>query len=147
MWGDLRLALRQLTLAPGYSLVCMLALALGIGATSTAFTAFNGVVLKPIPGIQEPEGVMAVTMFHEAQPDGEMGLSYPDYEDLKAGLQRLEGVAVHQERTFILTDREKPERFLGSSISASTFRLLRVAPLLGRDFLPEEEEAVDGLSL
>lgn len=144
MWGDLRLALRQLTLAPGYSLVCMLALALGIGATSTAFTAFNGVVLKPIPGIQEPEGVMAVTMFHEAQPDGEMGLSYPDYEDLKAGLQRLEGVAVHQERTFILTDREKPERFLGSSISASTFRLLRVAPLLGRDFLPEEEEAVDG---
>jgi putative ABC transport system permease protein len=139
MWGDFRLALRQLTLAPGYSLVCILALALGIGATSTAFTAFNAVVLKPMPWIQESGGVMALTLIHEVQPEGEMGLSYPDYEDLGRLVTRLEGVAVHQERTFILTDSEKPERYLGSSISASTFRLLRVAPVVGRDFLPEEE--------
>jgi putative ABC transport system permease protein len=139
MWGDFRLALRQLTLTPGYSLVCILALALGIGATSTAFTAFNAVVLKPLPWIREPAGVMALTLFHQGQPEGDMGLSYPDYEDLRRLVTRMDGIAVHQERTFILTDSEKPERYLGGSISASTFRLLRVAPVVGRDFLPEEE--------
>jgi putative ABC transport system permease protein len=139
MWGDFRLALRQLTLTPGYSLVCILALALGIGATSTAFTAFNAVVLKPMPWIQESGGVMALTLFHQVQAEGEMGLSYPDYEDLRRLVTRMDGIAVHQERTFILTDSEKPERYLGSSVSASAFRLLRVAPVVGRDFLPEEE--------
>lgn len=139
MYSDFRQAVRQLTLAPGYSIVCILALALGIGAASTAFTAFNAVLLKPIPLLRDADSVVSVSLFHESQPDGAMGLSHPDYVDLNAMSERLEGVVVHQPRTYILTDREQPERLLGSSISARTFGLLGVKPILGRDFLPEEE--------
>lgn len=145
MSGDLRLALRQLLLAPGFSAICILALGLGIGAASTTFTAFHATLLRPMPLVRDPDRLVAVVMHPAAQPGDDMGLSLPDYLELDRTLTRVEGVAVHQARTFILTGRTGPVRAGGSAISARTFGILGVPPALGRDFRPDEDDPASPL--
>jgi putative ABC transport system permease protein len=136
---NLRLGFRLIAKQPLFSGVAILAIALGIGAVTSAFSIFNSILLRPLPLIADQERLVAVMQTLRKEPDGNMGLCYPDYRELKRQSQTLEGVIGVQQRTFILTDGETPERLLGCSISAGAFSLLGVQPVLGRDLLPAEE--------
>ncbi|MEY2531918.1 MAG: hypothetical protein QOI96_2003 [Verrucomicrobiota bacterium] len=140
MISDLRYAVRVLVKSPGFTLIAVLAVALGIGASTTMFSAINALLLRPMPLIQDQDRLVYISQYFTKQPDQDAGTSFPDYLEFKKQVTTLEGFAAIQEATFIVSDGEKPERYLGGQISAEAFSFLGVQPILGRQFRPEEDE-------
>jgi putative ABC transport system permease protein len=136
---DLRYGLRMLVKNPGFTIVAVIALALGIGANSAIFSVVNTVLLRPLP-YKDPGQLM---MVWEDAP--EMGFprntpSPPNFLDWRAQNTVFQGMAAMAPRSFNLTGAGEPERFDGRRVSASIFSLLGVEPQLGRTFLPEEDQ-------
>ena len=140
MIHDLRYALRMLIKTPAFAIVAILAVALGIGASTTSFSIVNGVLLRPFPFIQSQERLVYLTQYFAKTPDQDNSMSFPDFLEIKKQATTLEAFGAWTDATFIITNGEKPERFLGSNISASTFSFLGVQPILGRQFRPEEDD-------
>src|SRR6476659_5675055 len=140
MLRDLRYASRMLVKAPGFTAIAVLAVALGIGASTTMFSAINALLLRPMPYIQDQERLVSISEFFAKKPDENAGTAFPDYLDWKKNVTTLDGIAAIQEVTFILSGGDKPERYLGGQISADAFSFLGVQPILGRHFRPEEDD-------
>ena len=138
MMRDLTFALRMLVKAPVFAIIAILAVALGIGASTVSFSLVNAVLLRPFPFMQNQERVVHITQYFAKTPDQDNGLSFPDFLEIKKQASTLEGFGAWQEATFIITNGETPDRFLGANISAETFSFLGVQPILGRNFRPEE---------
>ena len=139
MLRDLRYACRMLVKTPGFTIIAILAIALGIGASTTMFSSINALLLRPMPLIQDQDRLVAVSEFFAKVPDQNSGTAFPDYLDWKKQVTTLEGIAAIQEATFIVSGGDKPERYLGGQISADAFSFLGVQPILGRLFRPEED--------
>src|SRR6266550_6738490 len=139
MLGQLRIAARMLVKTPAFTLVAVLALALGIGATTTVFSAVNALLVKPWPYMNDQERILYFTQYFTKHTDLDAGLSYPDFLEFKKQATTLEGIGAAEDATFILAGSEKPERYLGSFISADTFSFLGAQPILGRLFRPDED--------
>ena len=135
LWQDIRYAVRILRRAPGFTLIAILTLALGIGATTAIFSFVNGVLLRPLP-YHQPERLV---WFLETQP-GLTGapFSAPEFLDYQAQNHTFEQMAAVRSLGFNLTGRGEPERLRGSVVSANYFAVLGIAPKLGRTFLAEE---------
>src|SRR5437868_9203748 len=141
MWNDLRFAARMLVKTPAFTIIAGLALALGIGASTTTFSVVNALLLKPWPYIQDQERVLYVSeYFPKISSDHDNGVAYPDYLDYRKQATTLEGVGTTTIATMILSDGEKPERYLGAFITADAFSFLGVKPILGRIFRAEEDQ-------
>src|SRR6266852_4327119 len=135
---DIRLALRQLAKSPGFTIVAVLTLALGIAANTAIFSAVDAVLLHPLPFPQSYQLVsITKTMpkFELFQSHGS-ALDFFDYRSQSKAFSEMAGIERGQ---FNLTGDRQPERIPGMRISASLFRLLGVAPVLGRPFTAEEE--------
>ena len=137
-WQDARYAARVLLKNPGFTLVAVLALALGIGANSAIFSVVNAVLLRPLP-YAEPERL--VTVWEDDTKGGfpkdtPAAANYIDWRDQN---QVFEGMAAIADQSYNLTGAGEPERLDGRSVSASLFPLLGVEPQLGRAFLPQED--------
>jgi predicted permease len=135
---DLRFALRLLRKNPGFTLVAVLCLAVGIGANTTIFSIVNAVLLRPFP-CPDPDRV--VSLF-ESQPRGETqrtGLSYLNYLDLARQNGVFSEIAAFKEKSLTFTGLDEPERVAAQAISASLFPLLGVQPQKGRNFRPEDD--------
>ncbi len=135
---DLRYALRTLFKKPGFTLVAVLSLALGIGLNTTIFSVVNAVLLKRVP-VQDPERLVEVY----SSPTEEFPYvtsSYPDYRDLKDGADAFEGLAAHAFVRGIFSRDGKSELVMGEVVTGNYFDVLGVEPQLGRTFLPEEDE-------
>ena len=130
----------MLVKAPGFTIIAVLAVALGIGASTTMFSAINALLLRPMPYIQDQERLVAVSEFITKDPGHDAGTAFPDYLDWKKNATTLDGIAAIQEATFIITGGDKPERYLGGQISADAFSFMGVQPILGRLFRPEEDD-------
>ncbi len=130
----------MLVKTPGFTMIAILAVALGIGASTTMFSSINALLLRPMPLIQDQDRLIAVSEFFTKTPDQEAGTSFPDYLEWKKNVTTLDGIAAITEATFIITGGDKPERYLGGQISADAFSFLGVQPILGRQFRPEEDE-------
>jgi putative ABC transport system permease protein len=130
----------MLVKTPGFTAIAVLAIALGIGASTTMFSSINALLLRPMPLIQDQERLLSVSEFFTKVPDQNAGTSFPDYLEWKKNATTLDGIAAASEATFIITGGDKPERYLGGLISADTFSFLGVQPILGRQFRPEEDE-------
>jgi putative ABC transport system permease protein len=130
----------MLVKTPGFTLISILAVALGIGASTTMFSSINALLLRPLPLIQDQERLIAVSEYFTKQPDQNAGTAFPDYLDWKKQVTTLDGIAAIQAATFIVSGGDKPERYLGGQISADTFSFLGVQPILGRQFRPEEDQ-------
>ena len=141
MIADFKYAIRLLVKTPGFTIIAVLAIALGIGASTTAFSIVNAVLLRPFPFMQNQERLVYVTSYSPKTPEDDNELSFPDYVDIKKQATTLDGFGVWQNATFIITSGDTPERFLGANITAETFSFLGVQPILGRNFRPEEERA------
>jgi len=137
---DLRFALRTLLKSPGFAIVAVLCIAIGIGANTTIFSVVQAVLLRPFP-YADPDRIVAV---HEIQPKNDVdraGLSYLDYQDLREQSRSFSQIAAYAERsvTFSGSGAEEPERVMGASVSAGLFPLLGVKPILGSYFREEDD--------
>nr|MBA3834226.1 ABC transporter permease [Chthoniobacterales bacterium] len=138
MLREFRYALRLLIKTPAFSVIAILAIALGIGLSTTMFSSVNALLLRPMPLLQDQERLLFASQYFPKQPDND-AMALPDYREFKKA-STLEGLAAWQELTVIVSDGERPLRYLGAQISADAFSLLRVQPILGRSFRVEEDQ-------
>jgi predicted permease len=130
---DLRFSMRVLAKNPGFTILTILTLALGIGANSTIFSWINSTLLNPIPGATRTSELASVMKGDEDE------LSYLDYKDLRDANQSFSGLAAYKMGAMDLTGAGRPERVWGTLASANYFDVLGVHLLLGRGFLPAED--------
>src|SRR5438477_1604048 len=141
MWNDLRFGARMLVKTPACTIIAGLALALGIGASTTTFSVINALLLKPWPYIQDQSRVLYISeYFPKVSSDHDAGVSYPDYVDFKQQAKTLEGFGTTSTATMILSDGEQPDRYLGAFITADAFSFLGAKPVLGRTFRADEDQ-------
>ena len=141
-WQDVRYSLRMIAKAPGYAAIAILTLALGIGANTTIFSWINSTLLNPIPGLGSPSEVVALSLGRGT--DNPFPFTYPDFEAMRDGQRSFVGLTATNIAPMSLTGKGKPERVWGMVASANYFDLLGVRPILGRGFLPDEDNKPGG---
>ncbi|MBO0858830.1 MAG: ABC transporter permease [Chloracidobacterium sp.] len=138
-WQDLRYGARMLMKKPGFTLIAVITLALGIGANTAIFSVVNAVLLRPLP-FEEPERVVMV--WHkgaEAAGGDRTPLAAADLLDWRAQSHSFDAIAAFSFASFNVTGREAPERALGVGVTSNFFSMLGVKAALGRAFLPDED--------
>jgi len=138
LWQDLRYSGRILLKHPGFTLIAVLTLGLGIGANTAIFSIVNAVLLRPFP-YEAPEQLV-IPGESLTGTRGNSTLSYPNFADWKDDRKVFTAAsAVRSNENFNLTGSGEPERLQGRLVSAGFFSLLGIKPLLGRDFLAEDD--------
>jgi putative ABC transport system permease protein len=130
----------MLVKTPGFTVIAVLAIALGIGASTTMFSAINALLLRPMPLMPDQDRLVSISEFFVKNPDQNAGTAFPDYLEWRKSVTTLDGIAAIDQLTCIISGSGKPERYLGGYISADAFSFLGVPPILGRQFRPEEDE-------
>ncbi len=132
LWGDLRYALRQLMANPGFTLVVVITLALGIGANSAVFSVLNGLFLRVLP-VPHPERV--VTFSDDSH-------SWPDYLAYREQAKSFESLSTSFGLLFTanLNSSHPPQHVYGSLVTGNFLTTLGIKPGLGRAFLPDEDQ-------
>ena len=139
LWQDLRYGARMLVKNPGFTLVAVITLALGIGANTTIFSVVNAVWLRPLP---YPEADQLALVTHRNMKQGaNFELTPAGYFDLREQSKTIGQLAAYVSRDFNLTGAGEPERLQGQLVSASLFPLLKVSPLFGRVFTEADDRA------
>ncbi len=142
LWQDVRYAFRMLLKSPGFSAIAVLTLALGIGANSTIFSWINSTLLNPIPGAANTGNILAFTSGGNSRVP--VPFSYPDFLDLSKRTTSFSSLTGSSIYPLNLTGKAKPERTWGTLVSANYFDFLGVHPVVGRGFLPAEDEKPGG---
>ena len=140
--NDLRFALRQLRKSPGFTLIAVLTLALGIGANTAIFSVIYAVLLRPLP-YPESEKLMIVSETDANQP--QISVAFPDYVDWKRDNTSFEEIALSRRESFSLSGLQGrvPEQISGALVSSNFFKVIGLKPQLGRSFT-EDEDRVGG---
>ena len=136
---DLRYAARMLLRNPGFTLVAVVTLALGIGANTAIFSVVHAVLLRPLP-YPESEQLAWVWMDNRKEGIHEDITSWPNFVDWRTQNQVFEGLAGVRDRTFNLTGSGEPEELRGANVTINFFDLMRVNPKTGRGFTSDEEQ-------
>jgi len=142
LWSDVKYAVRMWSRSPGFVAVAALTLALGIGANTTMFSIVNATLLRPLP-LPESGRLMVLWQSQVKDPTDYNIVSLPNYRDWLARSTSFANIALFDSagRGYNLTSNGEPEQVSGLRVTASFFKVLGVAPMLGRTFLPEEEDA------
>ncbi len=136
---DVRYGLRMLIKNPAFTTIAVLALALGIGANSAIFSVVNTLLLRPLP--YKNPGQLVVIWESAAHLGFPKNTPSPaNFLDWQKQATLFEGMAAFAERSFNLTGVGEPERLDGRRVSANLFDLLGVKPVLGRNFVPDEDK-------
>jgi predicted permease len=136
---DVRYALRTLRRAPGFALVAVLVLAIGIGATTAMYSLVDAMLVRGLPYAEADRLVVLIGNVQRAGGVERRGNSYPDHVDWRARATSFEDMAAYTTLTATLQGAEDPERIVGEAVSAPYFNLLGVSPTHGRGFTPEED--------
>jgi putative ABC transport system permease protein len=141
MLNDLRYALRTLLKSPGFTIVAVLALALGSGVNTAIFSVIDAVLLRPLPF---PNSARLVQMNEQAtgiaaQNLRPISLSYPNFLDLRDRSRAFEKIAGYRERGMNLTGSDRAIRVSGIQVNWEFFDLTGARPLIGRGFSPAED--------
>src|SRR5262245_49604712 len=140
IWQDVRHGARMLAKNPGFSLVAIMSIAIGVGANAAMFSIADGLILRPL-AVPAPGELITVSA---TTPTGEVrssGISYPDYADMRSRARRFSGLAATRfvNATLARQRDDSAQSTFGLAVSANLFDLLRVQPVLGRAFLPDED--------
>ncbi len=134
--SDLKYAIRTLASSPWFTLTAITVIALGIGATTAAFSVTDFVLIRPLP-FADPDRL--VKLWETTPGYGRMELSAPNYRDWKAAATSFESMGTyHFDEATMMTGSE-PRRFNGTAVSADLFPTLGVSPLLGRAFTADDD--------
>jgi putative ABC transport system permease protein len=133
---DLKFAVRMLVKSPGFTVVAILTLALGIGANTAIFSIVNAVLLRPLPFKNSSQLVVLRETYKIV---GNVSVSYPDFLDWRQQSDSFAAMSVINNVNFNLSGVAQPESIDGYAVSPNFLALLGVRPVLGRDLLPSEE--------
>src|SRR4051812_34984713 len=137
LWQDLRFAARLLIKDKAFTAVAIIALSLGIGVNATVFTFVNAVLIRGLP-FHDPDRIVIVTSRDGRGRD--RFASYADFQDWRAATRTFSALSASAGATMNLSEEGRtPERFKGNYASANAFVAIGQLPLLGRDFLPEDD--------
>ena len=145
--NELRFAFRQLQKSPSFTIVAVLALAIGIGANTAIFSVVNAVLLKPLPYPNEQELVTVAGADKREAPAAASitrSISFPDFFDLRAQNKSFAHLAVHRASSVALGGGGEAQSLRGQRVSSEFFDVLGVQPIMGRGFRPDEEKAGGG---
>src|ERR1700720_4737500 len=139
---DLRFAIRQLLKSPGFTLLALITLALGIGLNTAIFSLINVLFLRGLP-FKEPGRVLH--MYSNAKDRNllELAVSAPRYQHYRDGQTMFDGFGAENVFAFTLTGLGDPVQLFGGKVTSNYFDVLGVRPIRGRNFLPNEEEGAD----
>src|SRR2546423_7041774 len=134
---DVRYAVRMLLKSPAFSLIAVLALALGIGANTAIFSVFNGMLWRPLP-VKDPQQIVAVAMKSHSV-DFPLNLSYPDFQDYRQLRNVFSDLVLYAPTPVNLgAEKGRPERAWAELVSGNYFSVLGLEPARGRTFAPDE---------
>ena len=137
---DLRFGFRTLSKNPGFTVVAITALALGIGVNATVFSLSNAVLFKNLP-FANSDHVLYLISTNSTKPRWYNAFSYPDFLELRAQLKSFDAVGASSQVSANISDHTaSPEGYNGARVSANTFSLIGQKPVAGRDFLPADEQ-------
>src|SRR6185503_103236 len=136
--NDLKFGLRMMARSPGFTLVALITIALGIGANTAIFSVVNTVLLRPLP-YQDPDKL--VVLWEKQDQIDQQSPSLPDFIDWRERNQSFEQMAVARRDNINLTGAGEPERLLVRQVTANFFATLGVTPQIGQSFSTDEEHA------
>jgi predicted permease len=142
MLNDIRFALRQLRKSPGFTSLAVLTLALGIGMNTAIFSLIQDLFLRGLP-FSEPQRVVRIYGESKERDLKQMPSSVPKFWHYRDGQSVFSSIAADWGNGFIMTGSGEPVQLLGGNVTANYFELLGIHPILGRNFLPEEESKGD----
>ena len=140
LFHDLRFGARMLFKNPGFTLIAVVTLALGIGANTAIFSLVNAVLLRALP-YPEPERLVRFWEINPGRGWLEFAASAPNFADWRKQQSVCEQLAAYEFNTFNFTGSGEPERVAALRVTANLFSVLGVAPAHGRNFLPEDEQS------
>src|SRR5271165_41218 len=135
---DLRFGLRMLRRNPGFSILAILCLTLGIGANAAVFSWAEGILFRPYPTVTHQERLLALAGTARGEA-GATALSWPDFADLQRSCTLFDSFFVSKIMGTTLSIGDRAERSIGSIVSANYFDAIGVHPILGRGFEPGED--------
>ena len=134
---DIRYGMRSLLRQPGFAVIAVVTLALGIGINAALFSVVNGVLLNPLP-FPEPEQLVVLD---QSKPNFETGaIPYPNFLDLRKENKTFSAMTISRGTAFSLIGVGEPERVNGRYVSADFCSVFGITPVVGRPFLPHEDE-------
>jgi predicted permease len=136
--SDFRAALRALRKSPAFTLVAVVTIAVGIGATTTLFSVYDRLVLNPVT-IPHPSSLVAIWTRNQALNFNAPALSWPRYEDLRDHAKSFSSIGISAFDNFTLTGNGDPEQLNGQRVSATFFPTLGILPVRGRNFTADED--------
>ena len=139
LFQDIRYALRGLLRQPGFTLIAVLSLALGIGANTAMFSLVNAVLLKPLQ-YSEPDRLVVLWEANPTLDTGQDDVAVANFVDWKTQNKVFDEMAALSFRSFNITGDGEPEKVMAYGATANFFPLLGATPALGRNFLPEEDK-------
>ncbi len=140
--NDLKFALRQLRKSPAFTLIAVITLALGIGLNTTIFSLINDLFLRGLP-FKEPSRVVHMFAGNKSRNVVDIPISAPRFQHYREGQTLFDGFAAENLFAFTLTGLGDPVQIFGGRVTPNYFDVLGVRPMLGRNFLPQEEEGAD----
>ena len=141
LWQDVRYGIRRLAHSPGFTIVAVLTLALGIGANTAIFSVIDAVLLRPLPF---PQASRLVSVRPVDTVRGGVPLnssSYPDFFDWRSENRVFSGITAFRDSDFTLTGIPQPRHLTGEMVTTGFFMTLGVRPQIGRAFRPEDRRA------
>src|SRR5437773_1787164 len=142
MISDLKYALRTLAKTPGFTIIAVFTLALAIGANTAIFSLINDLFLRGLP-FKEPSRVVHLFGGDKSRDIVDIGVSTPRFQHFRDGQTVFDGLAAENFFLFTLTGVGDPVQVFGGRLTANYFEMLGARPILGRNFLPQEEEGAD----
>ena len=139
LWQDLRYGARMLMKKPGFTLIAVVTLALGIGANAAIFTVINAALFKPLPYVDESR-LVVLREYRTDDAQASKGVSYLNFKDWQAQSRSFETMALANLDTATFKADGEPLRVDGAIVSTEFFKTLGIAPLLGRAFEPSDEQ-------
>ena len=138
-WSDIRYATRSLAATPGFTVVAVVALALGIGADTAIFTIIKGAFTWNL-GLDHIDRIMWITAANADAHTFDWAISYPDFRDYRARAKSLEGVAAYRfSPSNIAYDKGLPERMSNAQVSGNSFAVSEYTAAMGRTFVDSDE--------
>ena len=137
---DLKYGLRMLTKSPGFTIVAVLTLALGIGANTAIFSLIDSVLLRPLP-YKNPDQLVAISGTNTETGLAGVLVSFTRFQHLEQQSHVLDKLAGFASMNMSLTGRGEPEQVAAGRVTGNLFNVLGTTPALGRDFLPSEDQA------
>ena len=145
-WRDVRFAMRGLLRSPAFTAIAVLTLAIGIGANTAIFSVVYSVLLRPL-AYAEPQRLISIRAAYAGTGAQDIPASQPEYNDLLQGVSALEDLAAVYPINLNLTALGEPQRIQASVVSDNYFRVLGVAPAMGRDFTPDDDRGQIGYEI